>query len=539
MVSTATRKGREMELHERVLVEPGESVPSNRHERTLPKAARMISALRQIGYSFEQAIADLIDNSINAKASAILVRFVCRDDQIQSIIVGDNGIGMSEEALREAMRFGSERDLTPASLGKYGMGLKLASLSFARSLTVLSRHANRSCGRRWTIRGIEKGWDCDVFTEAVALNQIKGPWGPLNLATHGTVVVWEALDKLSVSSAGLRATLRSLAKRLETHLGLCFHRFLDERKVSIYLDQQTEGQAPHSYYVAVTPLDPFAYPASGSREYPKTFRTTIPGSGALNLEAHIWPPNSELPQYKLGNKAAARQGFYFYRNGRLIQSGGWNGLVQHDTEQHSSLARVKIELPSELDDAFGLNVQKSAVVVPPGFELAVAAATSLNGQTFDTYRRAAQQLYRHKDVRAHKSRPLIPGEGLPRDLAEIAKSLLLTPGTRARDVGFEWRKLTTDSFLELDRKRRIISLNSDYRHQLLAGRRPGKTDLPMLKILIYLLTADDFDGDRISSKRKQRLDLLNALLVRAAAYPAASLDRAPARSVRSTRTSRK
>src|SRR5208282_1396565 len=111
-----------------------------------------------------------------------------------------------------------------------------------------------------------------------------------------------------------------------------------------------------SVRVEVPPLNPFAYHAPGNPDYPKTFRTKIAQASTLSLEAHIWPPNSELPQYKLGNKAAARQGFYFYRNGRLIQSGGWNGLVQHDSEPHGSLARTRIDLPPELDGTFGLNV---------------------------------------------------------------------------------------------------------------------------------------------------------------------------------------
>jgi len=508
----------DVELHESAVASETEAVLAVRRERTLPNAARMISALRQIGYSFEHAVADLIDNSINANASCILVRFLCRNEQIQSVIVADNGSGMSEESLREAMRFGSERDLTPASLGRYGMGLKLASLSFARSLTVLTRRAGRSSGRRWTVHGIENGWDCDVIRDDAELSKAKGTWGPFNLARHGTVIVWDELDKLSVSSAGLRPTLRALASRLETHLGLCFHRYLESGKVGIYLDQQTAGQTPHSFHVAVSPLNPFAYPASGSPDYPKTFRTTIDGSRVLHLEAHIWPPNSPLPQYKLGNKAAARQGFYFYRNDRLIQAGGWNGLVQHDTEQHSSLARIRIDLPCELDDSFGLNVQKSAVVVPPSFCIAVTAATSADGQTFDAYRRAAQQLYRHEDIRAHKSRPLIPFNGLPADVAVSARALLTPNGSRARYVGFEWKKLSNEELFSIDRKRRVISLNSSLRKSLLTGGRASRTDLPLLKVLLFLLTANDLDADRVSTKQKQRIDLLNALLIRAATH---------------------
>lgn len=487
-----------------------------RHERTPPDPARLIMALRQIGYSFDHAIADLIDNSINARASTVLVRFICSGDQIRSVVVADDGGGMDEGQLHNAMRFGSERDLDPSSLGKYGMGLKLASLSHARRLTVITRRATRVSARRWTINGIEQGWKCEVLTADGATTQLDASWGVLNLATDGTLVIWDDLDKLATSSSGLRATVRLLATRLQTHLGLCFHRFIENRTLAIYLDQQTEGQAERSIRVDVTPLNPFAYPVPGNPFYPKTFRTKVAKMGTLSLEAHIWPPNSELPQYRLGNKAAARQGFYFYRNGRLIQSGGWNGLVQHDSEPHGSLARTKIDLPPELDSAFGLNVQKSAVIVPPGFDLAVALARTDDGDTFDAYRRAAQQVYRRQDSRAAKSLPLIPRRGLPKKLGDTAEALLAPTRTRIRKVSFEWKELATGEVFQLDRHSRTIYLNRTYRKVLLAGRHPHKVDLPLFKVMLFLLTADDFDSERVSGQQKRRLDFANALLAHAA-----------------------
>lgn len=498
------------------IAESAAALRPTRFERTLPDPARMILALRQIGYSFEQAIADLVDNCINAKATSVLMRFICRGDQIRSIVIADDGTGMSEPQLAEAMRFGSGRDLAPNSLGKYGMGLKLASLSYARCLTVISSRGRTVNGRRWTIQGIERGWDCEVLAKGDAVRQINAPWGPIHLPKGGTLVIWDELDKLSTSATGLRSTLRSLARRLETHLGLCFHRFLEERKLAIFLDQQTEGLSQHSIRVEVAPLNPFAYPVSGKRGYPKTFKTAILHGGSLNLEAHIWPANSDLPQYKLGNKAAARQGFYFYRNGRLIQSGGWNGLVQHETEQHSSLARIAIDLPAELDAAFGLNVHKSAVIVPTGFDEAVLRGQAADGDTFDAYRRAAQQLYRHKDSRAEKGLPLTPGKGLSKHLTQMAKARLFPPGIRTREIAFEWKKLATTELFKLDRKRRVICLNSDYRHGLLSAHCSGKTDLPVIKLLLFLLTAEHFDNERISNRQKERLEITNYLLTHAA-----------------------
>lgn len=359
-------------------------------------------------------------------------------------------------------------------------------------------------------------WRCDVLDENDAAKHLAAAWGPLDLTSGGTVVVWDEIDKLPTSTGGLRSTLRQLAKRLELHLGLCFHRFLEARSLAIFIDQQTVGQPNHSIRVDVKPLNPFAYPVSGRSDYPKKFRASLNGLGVLNLEAHIWPPNSEQVQYKLGNKAAARQGFYFYRNGRLIQAGGWNGLIQLDTDPHSSLARVKIDLPTSMDSAFGLNVQKSAVIVPPGFDDAIACARTRDSSSFEEYRRTAQDVYRHQDMRAKKRQPLIPTAGIPKRLAATLKSALLPKGGRGRDVGFEWKRLAPADFFYIDRKRRVIVMNSDYRGRLLRRSHAHQMDLPLLKTMLFLILSEHIDVDKVSTKKKMHLNLVNELLRSAA-----------------------
>jgi hypothetical protein len=139
----------------------------------------------------------------------------------------------------------------------------------------------------------------------------------------------------------------------------------------------------------------------------------LAGVGEIPLEGHIWPPNSDQPEYRLGNRAAARQGFYFYRNHRLIQAGGWNGLVQNDAEPHGSLARVRVDLPPSFDDSFSLNVQKSSVIVPPGFVEAAFDASDCDGVSFDAYRQTAQRVYRSREAKAFIRQTPIPGTGLP------------------------------------------------------------------------------------------------------------------------------
>jgi hypothetical protein len=52
----------------------------SRRETLSPNYAKLDTALRSIGYSFEAAVADIIDNAIDARAKAVLTRFVIRPD---------------------------------------------------------------------------------------------------------------------------------------------------------------------------------------------------------------------------------------------------------------------------------------------------------------------------------------------------------------------------------------------------------------------------------------------------------------------------
>jgi len=407
-------------------------------DRITPDPALMIRALRQIGYSFEQAIADLVDNAISAGARSILVRFELEDAAIRRLMIVDDGRGMSSARLREAMKFGSEPDGGVRRLGKFGMGLKLASLSHCQSLMVLTRKEGHASGRRWTVSGIERGWECDVLRADDVARSLDSAWADLDLSRGGTAVIWDEIDKLPTSTRGLRETLRGLQRRLQLHLGLCFHRFLETGRIRIILDQQSSGTQQQPHHVGIAPLNPFGYVKSGAAGYPKQFTADLGPRRKVIAETHIWPANSDSPQYKLGNKAAARQGFYFYRNDRLIQAGGWNNLVQHDSEPHGSLARVRVDLPESFDDAFALNVQKSSVIAPSSFVPAVLASKAAGGTSFETFRRVAHNVYRKKDSRAEKSLPAIPGSGFARSLITEARNRHGNPQAGLRPINFVW-----------------------------------------------------------------------------------------------------
>ena len=495
----------------------GAALVSSGEDIIMPDAAMLIRALRQIGYSFEQAISDLIDNSISAGASVVLLRFFVEREKIRSIALVDNGSGMSEKGLTEAMRFGSEADVNRRTLGKFGMGMKLASLSYAQSLTVVTTQNSRpAAARRWSVRNIGAGWACTRISAGDAAKVVNAPWGELSPARHGTAVLWDDIDRLPTGEKGIRELLKQLQRRLQLHLGMTFHRFLEKKQgrrhaFRILLDLQFDGTDERPHFVEVEPLNPFGYSASGHPEYPQNFVVNLGGRHRVEAEACIWPVNAEDPAYKLGNRTAARQGFYFYRNDRLIQAGGWNGLVQSDAEPHSSLARVRIDLPQNLDALFGLNVQKSAVIIPPIFLPALLAARSDGKKTFDEYRSTAQTVYRRHDVRAERQQTLIPTKGLPKALRTYLKTTL--PGkTGSRGVMFVWADLDSpSSVFEIDRKNTNILVSRRLRKSFPSGS--GK-ELTLLKTCLFFLLQDDLLSRRISSAQEKRLSVLNASLAK-------------------------
>lgn len=477
-----------------------------------PNAEQLINALRQIGYSFEQAVSDLVDNCVNAKAKNVLIRIVYNSDAIKELLVVDDGHGMTLKTLNKAMRFGAHEEAGDLSLGKFGMGMKLASFSHAKTLSVNTVSGGQVSGRQWTVEGISKNWTCSLIQNEEVSATVKAPYLDLDLSRCGTVIVWSRIDRLASSKNGVDSTISQLFQRLKVHLGLHFHRFLESGRLKIRLDSKHEEDAEADRTLEVASLNPFKYPESGDRDFPQSFPVNIPEIGKVTAVAHIWPPNSKSPEYKLGNKAAARQGFYFYRHDRLIQAGGWNGVVEHETEPHSSLARVAVDLPDSMDDHFGLNVQKSLVIVPPSFVDSVQQSTSPHGTQFSRFRTQAERVYRKKDVRAQLDYPLVPDGGVPAAITRRACELL-AEGGKTRSIQIVWADLIdAGALFEIDRENMQLRLDKRMRKKLLGDRRASATDLPVVKLLLFLLLEEDFDKARSSASRKKRLESISELL---------------------------
>jgi hypothetical protein len=490
----------------------------------LPPDGRYMEALSSQGYSFDVAIADLVDNSIDAGAENVLIHFLRDGDQLVSLVVVDDGKGMDEVELDVAMTVGGRRGYDKKSLGMFGTGLKSASLSHADSLTVVSRtKRSRPVGRRWLMERAKHGFECDIIDPGYAQDFVDFYQG-CPIAFQGTIVRWDGVKDFPKHGGGGQTDryLHRTVNKLGLHLGLYLHRFLarDDFHITISVQDVRTGVEYANY--GVESLDPFAYPVSGDSAYPSTFTADIPGLGPVHLGAHVWPPRSSLDEYKAFGTVLEREGFYFYRNDRLVQAGGWNNFRQ--PEQHLALARVAVDLPDDPEaKVFRLTVKKEGVQASPEFVGALDDAKDDRGHSFAQYLVDAERVYREARKRAGVARKAAvpPGRGLDPQVRHVIEEELPVL-THEEPLQFRWQKLSNEKFFEIDQEAHVLLLNQRYRAALLGGRDGSLNDAPMVKSLMYLLMQDAFQRERMGSRLKDNIELWQAVLVAAAR---AELDR--------------
>lgn len=479
----------------------------------LPDAEGVFDAIARIGYEFEHAMADLVDNSVDAGATEVLIRFFYDNKSVYSVAVIDNGKGMGQARINQAMAFGARTGRAEVDLGKYGMGLKSASFSQCDVLTVVSRHRGAVAGRRWTAENVRKDWSCEFIKSSAAERHLVNQSDRIDTAKHGTLVQWDRLDAMSHSVERPSKTIEARFGQLSNHLGLVFHRFLEAKTLRIRLDAADPDAGARGFPQEIKPLNPFPK-FQAVTGYPKIFSFEHSGAGKLEFEAHIWRRNATEAGFRLGGgRLVKRQGFYIYRNRRLIQPGGWNGL-RNDAEVHTSLARVRLDIPPSLDSLFKPTVQKSAVTMPPPFLKSLREATS-GDVTFNDFLADAERAYR--DINATKASPgLVPTSGITRQLAKQFKRILGEPQDEEGFVTFEWRRLPDDEFFRLDPDTNTITLNSTYRDNVIYGSKGSSGDAPVVKTLLMLLCKNDMARVNRAKKYEQQLRIYNRLLVEAA-----------------------
>ncbi|MFI9800753.1 ATP-binding protein [Streptomyces sp. NPDC052302] len=497
----------------------------------LPPDAGYGRALTNQGYGFEVAVADLIDNSIDAGATKVVVHFLRDAKQILTLLIIDNGRGMDEAGLIDAMTVGRRRAYGENALGMYGTGLKAASLSHASALTVVSRtKRTRAVGRRVTAQGIEDGFRCDTVDPRYAQDLVDRYDGIIEW--HGTVVRWDQVRAFETVAPGQSDQFLSKAiARLETHLGLYLHRFLQrglQLDIAVWdVSANAEGLGEEVDHIAVEALDPFGYKVPGRKGYPRKFTAPVEGLGEIRLTAHIWPPKSKQAGFRQIGALGDRQGFYFYRNDRLVQAGGWNGL--RNPEGHLALARIAVDLPSHENSVLSLDVKKEKVTVTPAFTLGVDSAVDPSGNTFQEYLSDAEAAYRDGAKRTEIVRKpvTLPGKGLdPKVKRVIKEELPEKPGEEP--IAFVWASLPSDRFFDLDREKHTVLLNKAFREDMNDGRRGGVNDAPVTKALLYLLLEDCFGLGRWERSRQDRVDYWNTILLASAEAHRMRRSQAPA-----------
>ncbi|MET8447060.1 ATP-binding protein [Streptomyces sp. NPDC005209] len=490
-------------------------VPTSGSKR-LPPAARYVQSLAHQGYGFEAAIADLVDNSIDAGASKVVISLLRDADRLVSLLIIDDGHGMDEAGLDVAMTVGGRTGYSDSALGHFGAGLKAASLSHADSLTVISRtKSSPSAGRRWRTAIVEADFSCDIVDAQFCRDLVDRYDGIIEW--HGTIVRWDAVRAFETVAVGQTDRfLNDAIEKLETHLGLYLHRFLARPGFHIDIvveDVHTREELDHR---GIEPIDPFGYRIPGRPGYPRSFVVPVEGVGDVTMTGHIWPAKSPLVSYRGIGALADRQGFYIYRHDRLVQAGGWNGT--RSAEVHHNLARIAIDLPSSPNDVFSLTVKKDGVNVTPAFARGLEKAADGTGHTFAAYLQDAETTYREaarRSTEVKRTGVIPPGKGIDPKLKRTLRDEL--PQLASEDpITFRWESMPSHTFFLIDRDDHLVRLNKEYRRAFNGDRRAGSNDAPALKALLYLMLEKNFRMGRSSAQRDDEMALWNSVLISAA-----------------------
>jgi len=356
-----------------------------------PDPERVMEGLRDTGYNFNTALADIIDNSVAADATKIDISVDMDPRGEVTVYIADNGTGMDEDGLKNAMRYGSKQREDPSSLGKFGLGLKTSSTAFCRCLSVISRGAGDDSVRKvqWDLDYIAQTNEWNLKQQIPSVDEVEMLDATAEGGT-GTVVVWEKIDRLlkkyhNMGSA--RNALKKITSDLQFHISMVYQRFLDPsddraRNVQISLNGiQIQAWDPFCISEPDTEklCDEIIDAEMEGEEEAKTF----------TIRAFMLPRRENFSTSQAREDARLsndRQGFYIYRENRLIHAGEWLGMFSK--EPHFSLLRVEFSFDHTLDDLFNVDIKKSRIL------LNEEIFTYVQNQIMPAPRRAAEDRYR-------------------------------------------------------------------------------------------------------------------------------------------------
>lgn len=328
-----------------------------RTDDATPGAASMIESFRAVGYSLPAAIADIIDNSIAAGSENLWVDYEW-DGEDSFISMTDDGQGMDKKELVNALRPGSKNPLADrdeSDLGRFGLGLKTASFSQCRHLTVATkRNKSGIIHRCWDLEYVKSTdrWEIiDYLSNEKLIKKLKG----LN---SGTCVIWEDIDRLvgntKKNSEFDHKNFLEAMTLVKKHLAMIFHLYIEKRKLTIWINDRK-----------LASWNPYLESEKDTKKL-----DTHELAGKIKVKPFVLPHHSKLDR-KIFESASgikgwnSQQGFYIYRNGRLIVAGDWLGMYKQ--EEHYKLARIMIDIPNTVatDTEWQLDIKKSGASPPP------------------------------------------------------------------------------------------------------------------------------------------------------------------------------
>ncbi len=411
-----------------------------------PSPKSHIKTLMRIGYDLNSAIADVIDNSISANAKLISIK--CPPSAKDPIItISDDGYGMSENELISNMRIGCKDpndDRSENDLGRFGSGMKTASFSQARKLTVISKkNGSEICGAYWDIDEIEQtdSWCLKKLNqkEIIELSNLD----QAIIDEGGTQLIWEKLPKFFIKDqVNLESEIALSMVGLSKYLALHFHKFMKgQKKVSIMVQNRE-----------LNPIDPFLKGVNGAADGPsEPIRTR---KGKVYVHTHLLPHPSRIPQDILDQHGGAdeiykNQGLYIYRANRLIVAGGWMGISNSNIL--GNLARVEINIPASLDDEWSTDVKKSSMQLPRKVRTVLR-------------RLAAVPVEKSKEEHKYKGKTEIANQYWEIIENTVDKTIQYHISLDNNELSNLIKKLPKDIRLELKKFLQNLSINLPYHH---------------------------------------------------------------------------
>jgi hypothetical protein len=464
------------------------------------------------------AVADLVDNALDATAATVRIRILLDGSAPVGLQVIDDGDGMDARALDRAMKYSGTREYRSSDLGHFGVGLKAASLSQADTVLICSRaYGSSPVGRRLQRAGDRLAPLVGRIQPAAAEERLDAA-GVGTTPGTGTVVEWRDVRSFPSTSdpEEQQRWLESVIREVRAHLGLVLHRILDTGVPVVTVDtwDLVSGRAGPAR--AVTAIDPFGYQRSGDRTFPEELVLVLPdGSEPVTAVAHIWPSGSQDPGFKIGGRPGeGSQGFFVYRNNRLLQVGGWSGLWGPRPDW--ALARVALDLTADAPAHVTINPEKSGITFSSDLRRALEGATCrISRLDLAGYlARAAGEDRRSRSRTRHPVQVVEPRSGLPASVLDAYRDTVeFNPSFSGIDI--RWRTLPPDQVFDVGIDARVLTLNLRHRHVLVGHRSLDPEDAPVLKVLVHLLLGRYLEGSYLGDRDKREIAAWQTLLLAA------------------------